>query len=111
MAKKERWKRPFDYGGIYAIPDRIMGVYGFWYQKTGECLYVGRSLSIKRRLRQHRNNCTNPILRTWLEGAPESVEICILEVKGGKMRINKVERRLIKKWRPEANVVYNRKKE
>ena len=104
---RTRWKEQFGYGSIYSIPENIQGVYGFWNRKTGRCLYVGKSRHVKNRLRQHWSDCKNISLRLWLDGFPKSIEICYWEVAGDKIRVTRVENRLIRRWRPESNIQGN----
>ena len=105
-ATKGRWKRTFGYAGIADIPGDAKGVYGFWYSKTGRCLYIGMTdRSIRTRLTEHWKDCDNPVLKDWLDGFPGLVEICYLQLTGNAGRM---EQKLIRKWHPEANVMYNR---
>ena len=104
---KERWKSAYGYAGISEIPSDAKGVYAFWC--SGKCLYVGKSdrRTIRVRMTEHWNACKNQVLKDWLDGYTDHVEICYLQ----KLRnIGRLEEKLIRKWRPKANVMYNRPK-
>ena len=104
-ATKDRWKRAFGYAGISDIPSDAKGVYAFWCSDT--CLYVGMSdHSIRGRLTEHWNACENPVLKDWLDAYAKYVEICYLEKP---RNIGRLEEKLIRKWNPKANIVYNRR--
>ena len=83
------------------IPSNIGGVYAFWYRVNGRCVYVGMATNIKERLRTHWRNSHNKKLKQWIRAFGGSMDICYLPVNYG--RIRRVERRLIKMWRPETN--------
>lgn len=106
-----RWKRAFGYANIQSIPETAVGgVYGFWHVPSGLCLYVGYTeRPLKVRLMEYWRGTAshNPNLLTWLAGGANLVEICYLEVKGDKMRIKRMEERLIRAWSPKTNVIHN----
>jgi len=85
------------------IPPNIKGVYAFWYRVNGKCIYVGKAEKqpIKVRLRQEWCDSHNPRLKLWIRAFGKSLDICYLSVKDSK--IDKLETRLIRMWRPETN--------
>jgi len=86
------------------MPRDWIGVYAFWYRPTGKCIYVGKAVdqTIRERLRQHWNGYGSQGLLQWMEAYGEHLSICYLET--AERRIKTLERRLIRRWHPEANV-------
>ena len=86
----------------------MIGVYALWFQLTGRCIYVGQASeqTIKTRLRQHWRYSHNETLRLWMDAYGDHMEVCYAPV--ARNRIRTIERRLIRLWRPEANVQHNR---
>ncbi len=107
MKKKTRQKMKWSYRAIDEIPESLIGVYAFWYRDTEKCIYVGQASkqSIKHRLRVHWRGSHNEKLRLWIQAFREKIDICYASVELGK--ITRMERRLIKMWRPKANIQHN----
>lgn len=103
--KKKRSTMPFRLHNINSIPDNAVGIYGFWYRKNGKCIYVGKAKEqpIKKRLKQHWLGSHNPGLRLWIKGFGTFLDVCYLPVDRAE-KINKMETRLIRAWRPETNI-------
>lgn len=108
--KKKRSTMPFILYNIDSIPDNAIGIYGFWFRKNGKCIYVGKAEKqpIKKRLRQHWRKSHNLQLQSWIREFREFLDICYLPVKC-KKKINKMEVRLIRAWRPETNIIHRRR--
>lgn len=94
---------PFRRHIVDKIPSDMRGVYGFWHQPTGKCLYIGQAKkqSIKSRLKQHWYRSHNAELHRWIVAFGQHIEICYLPADNAK--IHKIEKRLIKALRPETN--------
>lgn len=104
MTNKSRNKTSLRRKNIDKIPFHVKGVYAFWCRTNGKCIYVGKAerQSIRVRLMQEWRNSHNENLSLWIKSFGEFLDICYLPVKDGK--INKMETRLIKMWRPETNI-------
>jgi len=100
---KNRGTMPFRHHIVDKIPSDARGVYGFWYRPNGKCLYIGQAKGqpIKSRLKQHWNRQENPKLHLWMKAFGQQIEICYLLADDAK--IDKLEKRLIKAFRPETN--------
>ena len=98
----------WSYGTLSSIPRDVKGVYAFWFRITGRCIYVGESSgqSIKKRLRDHWRSSHSELLQLWMSAYGEHFDLCWAEV--AQDRIKTVERRLIKRWKPEVNIHHNR---
>lgn len=96
---------PFRRHNIESIPDNAVGIYGFWYRTTGKCIYVGKAKKqpIKKRLKQHWRKSHNLELRLWIDEFGEFLDVCYISVEC-KKRIDRMEKRLIRAWDPEANI-------
>lgn len=106
---KNREKLPLRRPNIEAIPEAMKGVYGIWCRTNGKCIYVGKAEnSIQLRLKSHWRRSHNPGLRLWITEFGEYLDICYLSVKDEK--IDKMETRLIRAWRPETNIQKQRGK-
>ena len=99
---------PWSYGTLATMRGDTVGVYAFWFRRTGRCIYVGQAAQqpIKSRLRQHWRGSHNETLRLWMAAYGEYLDVCFAPVARNK--IDAIERRLIRLWRPEANVQHNR---
>lgn len=108
--KKERHRnlRPWSYPTIAEMPRELVGVYAFWYRRSGRCVYVGMASDqpLKERLRQHWNGSHNETLRLWIQSYGSHLDICYADVERG--RIETIERKLIRLWNPEANIQHRR---
>ena len=104
MKNRPRSTLPWSYGILTNLPEKVVGVYAFWYRHSGKCVYVGRASDqpIKDRLRQHWRSSHNEILRLWIQAYGSHLDICYAQVE--KSKIGALERRLIRLWSPEANV-------
>ena len=103
VKSRRRSTLPWSYG-IPNLPTKAVGVYAFWYRRSGKCVYVGRASDqpIRDRLRQHWRWSHNVILRLWIQVYGSHLDICYAHVEQSK--IETLERRLIRLWSPEANV-------
>ena len=108
-ARRAREKREWSYLGIEMIPREIIGVYAFWCRDTGSCIYVGKAKDepVKERLAGHWRESHNETLRFWIREFGDNLDICYMSVEPN--RIDKFEDRLIKTWRPEANISQNQR--
>lgn len=100
-------KTGWSYPAISRIPEAVRGVYAFWCRSNGKCIYVGKAEDqpIKDRLKAHWRRSHNRTLRLWIEAFGEHLDICFTPVSSGQ--IERFERRLIRLWRPEANIQHN----
>lgn len=100
-------KVKFRYGSLREIPSSIMGVYVIWCRSTNLCIYVGQAKkqSIQKRLLDHWNDSHNDLLNDWVKAIDSYLEVCYK--KCDTERIDCLEKRLIKKWKPEANKKHN----
>ena len=103
--RQHRDSSPFSYLAIDGMPDWIIGVYAFWCRDTGKCIYVGKAFDapIRERLLKHWRGSHNEILRLWIQVFGDDLIICYKEVDAAL--ICRLENRLIRKWKPEANIL------
>lgn len=99
---------PWSYSTVASVRRDMIGVYVFWFRLTGRCIYVGQTTdqTIRARLHQHWRGSHNEKLRLWMEAYGEHLDVCYEPI--ARNRIATIERRLIRLWRPEANVQHNR---
>jgi len=86
------------------MPESVVGLYAFWYRPTGRCIYIGKAKDqpIKKRLYNHwRGVSSNDTLQLWLKAFASHMDFCYISVK--QDYIDRWERRLIRRWHPEAN--------
>ena len=106
IPKKERWKRPLRCFNIDRMPDDAIGVYAFWCQKSGRCLYVGKAeqQSIRERVKREWRDSHNKQLKFWIKKYGKYLEICYLTVPYDRMhKVDNLETKLIRLWNPETN--------
>ncbi len=99
-----RWS----YLGIEGVPRNVFGVYAFWCRDNGKCIYVGKAKKqpVKKRLTYHWRGSHNETLRLWIQVFGENLDVCYMAADLTK--IDNLERRLIRLWKPEANIQHNR---
>ena len=110
MSRKNRSARAitrWSYNAISQIPRDLVGVYAFWCRDNRKCIYVGKAerRPIRDRLRDHWNGSHNETLRLWISEFGDTLDVCFMSYDPA--RIDKLERRLIRLWHPEANVSGN----
>lgn len=97
----------WSYLNIDRVPKSILGVYAFWCRDNAKCIYVGKAKShpIKNRLKEHWRGSHNEILKLWIRAFGYNLDVCYMSAE--KRKIDVLERRLIKAWKPEANKQHN----
>ena len=105
--KENHHKVKWSYPSINETPRLWHGVYAFWCRDTAKCIYVGKAVKqpIQDRLRNHWRGSHNETLKLWISAFGENLDICYVRAKPNK--ISNFERRLIRIWRPEANIQLN----
>ena len=100
----------WSYLSISQVPADLYGLYAFWCRDNRKCIYVGKAKErpVRMRLREHWNGSHNETLRLWIKAFGDSLDICYASV--GANQVDEMERRLIRRLRPEANLVYNPKR-
>lgn len=92
----------FDFNTLLRLPHIKHVVYLFWSKSSARYVYVGKTeRTLSERLREHRRNCENSILRSWLRYAPDDLIICYVACPA--KLVFKLERRLIRQFDPDAN--------
>lgn len=95
-------KLPWTLGSIDKLPGDEGGVYAVWYRPTGKCVYVGQTgRDLRRRLMEHWEGGTSPDLAGWISEFGEALDLCYR--RSDPERAKRLEKRLIRKWQPEAN--------
>ena len=93
----------------YAFADRIApnlaGLYVFWLE-SGACLYVGRSINLRRRLREHKLQEDNPELQRWFRCFSRAIQVSYIgrPINQFGDAIATLEQRAIRALRPLTNV-------
>lgn len=107
MGKQGREIFKWSYSNIDSVPESIFGVYAFWCKDKAKCIYVGQAgrRPIRKRLKDHWNSSHNKTLGLWIKSFGYNLDVCFVSTE--KSRINCLERRLIKLWKPEANETHN----
>lgn len=103
----EQELRPYTEDNVRIIPDGRTGVYALWLpNETGcgyECIYVGMSTtSLRRRLMEHLQRETNPILARDLRLYPDLVLFSFAYTQG-RQETMELEDSAIKAWKPRTN--------
>lgn len=100
--------RPWSYPTLEEVPRDLTGVYAFWYRRTGRCVYVGKASeqTVRKRLHQHWRGSRNEALNLWMKAYGNFLDVCYAPVE--RHRVAAMERRLIKRWKPETNILHNR---
>lgn len=109
MKKRRRCElKPWSYRTFEEMPRDLTGIYAFWYRETGRCVYIGKASDqpVTNRLRQHWRRSHNETLRLWIVAYGEFLDVCYAAVD--RRKINALERRLIRRLNPEANVQHKR---
>ena len=104
---QKRKKHKWSYGLLGEMSNVACGVYAFWCRSNGRCIYVGQAKDqpIKNRLHDHWNRSHNQTLRWWIQSFGKQLDVCF--VCRNPKKIDCLERRLIKLWKPEANEQHN----
>ena len=104
----ERDLRPFNIAEVRRLPKEQTGVYALWTPSDGEaglpeCLYVGMSeVCVRRRLRQHLQNETNPELRRQLR-LFRAIVMFSFAFTHGREETLALETAVIQAWQPLTN--------
>ena len=94
---------PTPFGSMsYEGIDESPGLYCFWVR--GVCLYVGKSMSLKRRLREHCEAEDNPVIRENFEAYGTEIKVVVAYYEGiSEERLCELESEAIRRMRPLAN--------
>ena len=98
-------REEFHYTFADQVAAGLMGLYAFWLE-SGACLYVGQSIDIRRRLRDHKLREDNATLERWFRAFAREIQVSYV----GKPRhltgsvIASLEERAIHALRPLTNV-------
>ena len=85
----------------YEQVDESPGIYCFWVR--GKCLYVGMSTNLKRRLEQHCNSESNPILKNHFEAYRNEISLSFAYKNVSESELFKIESHTISILHPIAN--------
>ena len=93
---------PLVYGYHNRLPNNLRGLYAFWLR--GCCIYVGKSIDIKSRLRTHRHNTTNPDLEEYFYAFGDEIRISYVvfdDITDGLL--SHMEQQVVQAMQPKAN--------
>ena len=94
--------KPFDYNYHNKVGVGVRGLYSFWLR--GCCLYVGRSIDIRRRLWEHRTNEANPILDKYRRAFSREIEVSHVPLKDiTEPILSDIEAKVIRAMSPKTN--------
>lgn len=97
---------PWDFNALLSIPHVPHAVYLFWSVEKRRFIYVGKTdRSVQVRLQEHRRHSSNAVLRSWIRDSGEDLEVCYVSCPAAC--VAKLERRLIRRYEPVANQIYN----
>lgn len=84
------------------LAEESPGLYSFWVR--GTCLYVGMSMNLRQRLRQHCESEDSERLRECFEAYSTEIQFAVMYHYGiTEPRLRKLESGAIKSMRPLAN--------
>lgn len=89
---------------IERIPESVRGVYSFWHEGSGVCIYVGMAEDqpLKERLKQHWRGSHNKTLALWLAACGGRIVVSYIPVRECD-EIPRIETAIIRLWKPIAN--------
>lgn len=103
MAEMLSYTRPFTYNYHNTVGEGVRGLYSFWLR--GCCLYVGRSMDIRRRLWEHRTNEANQDLAKYMSAFSRDIEVSHIELENITKKVLKdVEAKAIRYMDPKTNL-------
>lgn len=84
------------------------GIYTFWHKKN--CIYVGRSNNIKKRIKEHYVSCHNDYLSLWLNTYTRCIVVKYIKLEDfpSNMVLSKIESKFILYLNPNTNFKYLR---
>lgn len=91
---------PFGHG-CHKVVDPGPGLYAMWLR--GQCLYVGMSEYLRRRISQHETAEDNQDLADYYRQFPGEIQVSVVHVDAGAARLRQLESEVINKLRPAAN--------
>ena len=91
---------PFGHS-CHEVVDPGPGLYAMWLR--GQCLYVGMSEDIRRRISQHENSEDNQDLAAYYRQFPSEVRIAVVHVDVDAYQLRRLESEAIEKLRPIVN--------
>ena len=95
-------RRPFTHGFDARIGRETRGPYAFWLNSA--CLYIGMSISIRRRIYQHRKQEHNEKLERYFKAFWQNIEASFVPLAGkSESELRDAERAAIRVLRPRAN--------
>ena len=97
---------PFHDRDIVQKAPKESGVYAIVYRASGACIYVGQAVNLRRRLREELSNPDEKLGR-WIKYYGPGLEFCYRTISRTGI-IRKVEKALIRRWTPDANIQHNR---
>ena len=94
---------PTQFGSMfYESVDESPGLYSFWVR--GVCLYVGKSMNLKRRLREHCEAEDNMLIRENFEVYGTEIKVVIAHYEGiSEKYLYELESEAIRRMKPLAN--------
>ena len=102
IRKRLEHHKPFYINYHSRVCDNISGLYSFWLR--GCCLYVGKSMDIKRRLYDHVMSETNADLEKYFKAFDGEIEVSYIHMDGitDKLLLQ-IEKDIIHGMRPHTN--------
>lgn len=91
---------PFGHG-CHNVIDSGPGLYAIWLR--GQCLYVGMSEDLRRRISQHESSEDNQDLADYYHRFPSEMKIAVVPVDVGTDQLRRLESEAIEKLRPIVN--------
>ena len=85
----------------HEVVDRGPGLYAMWLR--GQCLYVGMSEDVRRRISQHETVEDNQDLVDYYRQFPGEIRLSVVHVEADAVRLRRLESIAIKELRPVAN--------
>ena len=103
------WKTmPWSYLNIESLDREIRGLYVFVCRKRNKCIYVGKSLDLKKRLTSHWRRSHNHELRQWIRHFGQMLDIRYRAVRNStETNLEDLETRLIRSLKPKVNISNN----
>ena len=93
----------FSLAEIERIPESTHGVYAFWHEDSGTCVYIGRAedLPLKERLKQHWRGSRDGELSLWLDAVGDRMSVRYIPA-AGRDKIAQIQQELVRLWKPAS---------
>ena len=104
IAKHLEKRAKFDYNYHNRIDADASGLYSFWLR--GCCLYVGKSTTLRNRIKSHRYDETNDELGEYMRAFSNEIEVSYINLTNNDPVLKQLEEATIRTMRPLTNKTF-----